>query len=92
MVSGATCFSRDDALETQLAKVEFIDENIDHPHRVAFVDVVFQSIREQKPLGTINAIHESLHAEHPSTDAQIMPVAARFFTQPRPEADAVKWW
>ncbi|EQL44818.1 hypothetical protein M770_00395 [Pseudomonas aeruginosa VRFPA03] len=34
MVSGATCFSRDDALETQLAKVEFIDENIDHPHRV----------------------------------------------------------
>ena len=28
MVGGPTCFSRDDALETQLAKVEFIDENI----------------------------------------------------------------
>jgi len=29
-------------------------------------------------LGTINAIHESLHVEHPSTSAQIMPVEAGF--------------
>lgn len=40
--------------------------------------MVFQPIREQKPLGTINAIHESLHAEHPSAGAQIMPVDAGF--------------
>ncbi|WP_282272902.1 hypothetical protein, partial [Stenotrophomonas sp. PS02298] len=35
-------------------------------------------IREKKSLGTINAIHESLHAEHPSTGAQIMPAEAGF--------------
>jgi hypothetical protein len=29
-------------------------------------------------LGTINTIHESLHAEHPSAGAQIMPVEAGF--------------
>jgi len=33
------------------------------------VDVVLQPIREQKPLGTINSIDESLHAEHQSTGA-----------------------
>ncbi|MFT2133990.1 hypothetical protein, partial [Stenotrophomonas maltophilia] len=34
--------------------------------------------REKKSLGTINAIQESLHAEHPSTGAQIMPAEAGF--------------
>ncbi|WP_206746853.1 hypothetical protein, partial [Stenotrophomonas maltophilia] len=33
---------------------------------------------EKKSLGTINAIQESLHAEHPSTGAQIMPAEAGF--------------
>jgi len=42
------------------------------------VDVVLQPIREQKPLGSIYSIDESLHAEHPSTGTQIMPVEAGF--------------
>ena len=56
-------------LKAQFAQIEGFDEGIDHPHWVVFVDVVFQPIREQKPLGTINSIDESLHAEHPSTGA-----------------------
>lgn len=69
---------RDCGLETQLAQIECFDESIDHPHRVVFVDVVFQPIREQKALGTINSIHESLHPKHPSTGAQILPAEAGF--------------
>ena len=57
---------------------DYVHEDINRPYRVVIVDEVFQSIREQKPLGTINAIHESLHVEHPSTGAQIMPVEAWF--------------
>ena len=66
------------SLEAQLTQIECLDESIDHSHRVVFVDVVFQPIREQKALGTINSIHESLHAEHPLAGAQIMPVDAGF--------------
>ena len=65
-------------LEAQRAQVEGLDECIDDPHRVVLVDVVLQPIREQKPLGSIYSIDESLHAEHPSAGAQIMPVEAGF--------------
>ena len=44
MVGGPTCFSREDTLETQLPKVEFIDENIDHPQRVCVRNVVIQAL------------------------------------------------
>jgi hypothetical protein len=67
-----------DRFEAQRAQVERIDESVDHSHGVVYVDVALQPIREQKSLGTINAIHESLHAEHPSTNAQILPVGAEF--------------
>ena len=67
-----------DCLEAQRAQVERFNEAIDHPHWVVFVDIVFKPIGEQKPLRTINAIHESLHAEQPLTGAQIMPVKVGF--------------
>lgn len=65
-------------LEAQLAQIKRLDKGIDDSYRVVFVDLVFQSIREQKPLRTINSIHESLHAKHPSTGAQILPAEAGF--------------
>ncbi|AIN61280.1 hypothetical protein HMPREF2886_22945 [Pseudomonas sp. HMSC066A08] len=61
MVSGATCFSRDDALETQLAKVEFIDENIDHPHRVGVRHVVIQALGKQRALASMLSLDKTLH-------------------------------
>ena len=78
MIRGPTTCRAIGGIEAKRAQVECFDEGIDHPNGVVFVDVVFKPIREQKPLGTINAIHESLHAEHPSTGAQIMPVEAGF--------------
>ena len=78
MIRGPAAGCAVGGIEAQFAQIERLDEGIDHPHRVVFVDVVFQPIREQKPLGAINAIHKSLHVEHPSTGAQIMPVEAGF--------------
>ena len=78
MIRGTTASHAIGGLEAQSAQIECVHEGINHPHRVVIVDEVFQPIREQKPLGTINAIHESLHAEHPLTGAQIMPVEAGF--------------
>ena len=65
-------------LKAQFAQIEGFDEGIDHPHWVVVVDVVLQPIREQKPLGTINSIDKSLHAEHQSTGAEILPAEGEF--------------
>ncbi len=37
---------RRNPVETQAAKIEFIDKNIDHPNRVVITDPVFQPIRK----------------------------------------------
>ncbi len=42
------------------------------------MDVVLQPIRKQKSLGTIDSIYESLHAEHQSTGAEILPAERHF--------------
>ncbi|MCY1220964.1 hypothetical protein D9M72_330020 [compost metagenome] len=44
MVSGATGFCRDYTVEAQPAEVEFIDEHIDHPHRIGVRDVIIQAL------------------------------------------------
>ncbi|KRG64284.1 hypothetical protein ABB26_08930 [Stenotrophomonas humi] len=67
-----------DSLKAQLAQIECFGESIDNTHGVFFVNVIFPPIREQKALGTINPIHESLHVKHPSTGAQILPAEAGF--------------
>ena len=50
VICGPTARDTVGGLEAQLAQIECFDEGVDHPHGVVFVDVVFQSIREQKPL------------------------------------------
>lgn len=42
-----------DGVKAQETQIEGLDECIDHPHRVVFVDVVLQPIREKKPLRSI---------------------------------------
>lgn len=53
------------------ARPQRFDGGIDHSNGVVFVDMAFSSIREQKLLETINAIHESIRAGHPSAGVQI---------------------
>ena len=65
-------------INTKGTKVKRFNESIDHPYRIVFVDVIFEPIRQQQPLCPINAIDESFHAQHPSSGAEILPVALGF--------------
>lgn len=62
-----------DGVKVHEAQIKRFNERIDHPHRIVLVDVVLQSIREQKSLRSINAIDKSRHVGHPSTGAEILP-------------------
>jgi hypothetical protein len=61
MVGGPAGFRWDDVLETQLAKVEFIDENIDHPHRVCVRHMVIQALGKQHALASMLSLDKALH-------------------------------
>jgi hypothetical protein len=61
MVGRPAGFRWDDALETQLAKVEFIDENIDHPHRVGVRHKVIQALGKQRALASMLSLDKTLH-------------------------------
>ena len=78
------------AIETQLAKIEFIDENIDHPHRVGVRHVVIQALGKQRALASMLSLDKTLH-RHPLADlnpSNHSKVDASVFTQPGPEAEA----
>ncbi|MOA00449.1 hypothetical protein D3C78_1198110 [compost metagenome] len=65
MVSGPAGFRRDDTLETQPAEVEFIDEHIDHPHRVGVRHVIIQALGQQRALTSTLSLDETLHGQPP---------------------------
>ncbi|MCY1494706.1 hypothetical protein D9M68_285850 [compost metagenome] len=65
MVSGPTGFRGDDTFETQSAKVEFIDEHIDDPHRVSVRHVIIQALGQQRALASTLALDETLHGLPP---------------------------
>jgi hypothetical protein len=61
MVSRPTGIRRDHALETWSAKVEFIDEHIDYPHRVGVRLLVIQALGQQCDLASMFSLDETLH-------------------------------
>ena len=56
-----------DAFEAQLGQIELVDEDLDHPDRIVFGDVVVQALGQQSDLRSILAFDESLHALVPMT-------------------------
>jgi len=88
MVGRPAGFRRDDTLETQLAKVEFIDENIDHPHRVGVRHIVIQALGKQRALASALSLDKTLHRRPPliSNPSNYSKVDANVFTQSGPEA------
>ena len=46
----------------KLAKIELIDEEIDHPHRIVFGDIVFQLSRKHRSLSAIRPAYKAGHA------------------------------
>ncbi|SDF55920.1 hypothetical protein SAMN05216591_3307 [Pseudomonas extremaustralis] len=86
MVGRSAGFSRDDTVETQLTKVEFIDENIDHPHRVGVRHIVIQTLGKQRALASMLSLDKTLHWRPPliSNPSSHSKVDANVFTQPGP--------
>ncbi|MNO00314.1 hypothetical protein D3C81_2201810 [compost metagenome] len=65
MVSRPTGFCGDDPVKTESAKVEFIDEHIDYPHRVGVRHVIIQALGQQCALASTLALDETLHVLPP---------------------------
>ena len=61
MVGRTTRFSRIDTLEPERSEIEFIDENVNHPNRVFFGDVIIQALRQQRDLRPGLTLNEPLH-------------------------------
>ena len=60
-------------VKSQLAQIEFLDKNIDHPNRIVLADPVFQAFREQCALSAIRALNEALHPDPHANRAGIIP-------------------
>jgi hypothetical protein len=52
--------------ETKLGEIELIDEDIDHPHRVVFGNIIFQLRGKHRSLHPVRASHEASHRISPS--------------------------
>src|SRR5713226_10708671 len=49
----------------QGGKIQFVDEDLDHPNRVLLADIIFQAVRKQRPLRPLFAIDEPMHLQTP---------------------------
>ena len=52
---------RRNPVKPQAAKIELIDKNITHPHRIVITDPIFQPIGKQSALPAIHALDKTLH-------------------------------
>lgn len=80
------------AFEAECLKIEFLDEDIDHSHRVVFTDIVIKTFRQQRNLLPVFAFDESLHRaprlERVHRFYFLTGRTGSLFTQPRPTVAA----
>ncbi len=62
-------------IKTKPAQIEFIDENIDHPNRIVFVNPVLQALRKQRALTPVNALINRF-MKPPSSVEEVYPTRA----------------
>ncbi len=82
---------RRNPVKPQAAKIELIDKNIDHPHRVVVTDSVFQPLGKQKVLRALHLLDKTLHQTLPPKHGRIIAQETHstvdVFTQPGPTAE-----
>lgn len=66
MIRRPACRLRIDTLKPQFAKIEFIDEDFDYSDRVVRRNIIVQQLRQQRALGWVFALNETLHLNVPS--------------------------
>ena len=69
MIGRPACRRRRHPRKPQGGKVQFVDEDLDHPNRVLLVDVILQAVRQQRRLHPIFAIDEPMHRQPPKPQA-----------------------
>jgi hypothetical protein len=57
-----------DAIKSHLIQIQFVNEDVDYPYRVALRNVVVQLLRKQYALRPVPAIDEVSHIDHPKYD------------------------
>ena len=55
MVGGPPCGGRLGAGKAQRLKIKFINESIDHPHRIILRDIVVQALGQEQRLSAVLA-------------------------------------
>ena len=50
------------SFEAEPSEIEFVDEDLNDPHRVGFTHIVVKALRKLRDLRSILAFDESLHA------------------------------
>ncbi|MCY1311883.1 hypothetical protein D9M70_622470 [compost metagenome] len=65
MVSRPAGYCGDGPVKTESAEVEFIDEYIDHSHRIGVCHVVVQVLGQQCALASTLTLDETLHGPPP---------------------------
>jgi hypothetical protein len=48
-------------IEAQLAEIELVYKDVDHPNRIILVDPVFQAFRKKCALPAIRSLNKALH-------------------------------
>src|ERR1700680_3521830 len=93
MVARPSRRRRRHSYKSQGGKVQFLDEDLDHPNRVLLADIIFQAVRQQRPLHPIVAVDEPMHspsarslklpdsnADSPSAESATSAIPCRFHT------------
>src|ERR1700687_2976513 len=55
--------------KSQAGKRQFVAEDLDHPNRVLLADIIFQAVRQQRPLHPIFAVDEPMHLHTPEASS-----------------------
>ena len=69
MIGRPACRRRRHPRKSQGGKVQFVDEDLDHPNRVLLADIILQAVRQQRLLHPIFAIDEPMHRQPPKPQA-----------------------
>jgi hypothetical protein len=65
VVGGTPGVRRHHTLEAKARQIQFVDEDVDHTHRVVLDDKVVKTLGQQRNLGSALPLEESLHAAAP---------------------------
>jgi hypothetical protein len=85
MIGGAARRLRVDALKPQRPQIQFVDERVDHSHRIIFGYVIVEELGKQNALRSVLALNKALLKNPDSILQDSNPT--NVFTQPAPFCD-----